>query len=623
MTLRVDTELLLPEAPGAPDRIGTAEGALALHGQAGPRDFLVEGGRVSLSGPERGAVASMTVSGRVRAADIGADVGTAVNVVASPGLLRREHLGPRGSVVETLLAAPALPLAALQWAGVGSSARAPASELRFTLVPGAASTRYHAGPGVVMAIDEARPEEIVVALVHPVPSRWRVEEAPNGGAVVRGVVETGGPLTLLVAAGPEDRVRPALAAGAHLGAHERAAQAPAGDLGLAIASGVPEIDDAVAWARARLRGSLCHPASDVEHPARSFWSALGALAAGDASTALAFLSVLEASGSPLGESSFDRQARGALTLPSGPLAPFVAARIALTFGDATPARSHVHALTPATLDTLRAESDERTWALWALTLELLADALRFGGSDAEVQRLREAAALPPGRATRQVRLPVLGAGAKSGGDGPDRLLRLLLRREPEPVFAPLAEESSDPAGLIEAWSALAAGDVERGWSRWRAALGSGLSGRPGPRGSWDGAEGPRLIGAPGAASVLGGLVHGVLGLAPDAPAGRVSLSPAFPSHARSFDATNLAVGDCRFGLSYRKDKGSVRFVVEPTRGRVPPLLVLAPTLSANRIDAVRVDGAAADLDVVSRGAGLRVQAQLPLDGARSLEIETS
>lgn len=622
MTLHVDAELPLPEAPGTPDRIGEVGGTLVLHGRAGAHELLVEGSRVSLTGRERAEPISVTVSGRVCASEIQADIGAAANVVASPGLVRREHPGPRGSAIQTLLAAPTLPLVALQWVGGGQAA--PVNEVWFTLVPDATSARYRAGSDGVTALDDAHPNEIVVAVLHPTPSRWHVEEAPSGGARVRALVKADGPVTLLVAAGSEDRLSAALAAGANLAAHERAAQAAAGDPGLEIASGIADIDDAVGWARARLRGSLSHPPSDIEDPTRAFWSALGALAAGESGTALACLSVLERSGPPGEGAPTEPRAFGGLVLPTGPLAPFVAARIALTLGDATPSRSQARALTPVRLEELRTTSDEPTWALWTLTLELLADALRFGDSEAEIQRLREAAALPCARASRRVRLPVVGAAAPSGGDGPARLLRLLLRHDPAPALPhPLAAGSSDPADLLEAWRALAAGDIDRGWNRWRSALGSGLSGGSGPRGSWDGPEGAHLVGAPGAASLLGGLVHGLLGLAPDAPAGRVGLSPTFPWHLKSFEASNLAVGECRFRLSYCKGASSVRFEVEPTRGRVPPSLILSPTVAATAVGAARVDGAPADLDVRPAGSGVRVQVQLPLDGPRSLEIQMS
>ncbi len=621
--LRSDPDLPVPDDATTPDRIGMVEGALSLAGRAGARTFLAGGAAVVLAGPERGPIESVVIRGRPCAAEIAADVGPAVNVVAAPSMVRREHVDARGSVVETLLAAPSLPLAAVQWAVPPGALALGRREIGLTLLPGAERVRYRTEAGTVTASDEDRPDEIVVAALRPPPREWRVLESGDRGLVLRAATDADGPVTLLLAAGPEGRARAALAAGAHVTAQERLAQTGEDELGLAVLSGVPEIDDAIAWARKRVWASLAHPESGPAEPQRLFWTALGAMASGDGDSALAALALLEGRDTDATQPSPSRSGPGGLVLPPGPLLPFVAACLALTLDETAAARRQGRALDAVRLRELHACSDEPTWALWSLTLELLADALRHGAPPAEIQRLRDAAALPALNSTRRVRLPVVGTSTWSERAGVAGLLRLLLRRGAEeslrPSFTPQESGASD---LLDAWYRVAAGEPEPGWALWRAAVSAGLQGALGPRGTWDGPDGPRCRGAPGAAAVVGGMVHGILGLTPDAPAGRLELSPAFPSHLRRFEASNLPAGKCRFTLSYERSRSAVRYAVEPTRGRVPPSLVLAPTVPCESVGTLRVDGARADLDVHHTAAGVRVLVQVPLDGPRSLEIET-
>lgn len=615
--VRVDPSLPLPEAPPDPDRIGGAEGQLVLADQARRGTFLIEGDGIAVTGPERGDPHTVTIGGRVRAAQIEPGVGVPVNLVATPGVLRRERIGPAGSTLETLLAAPTIPLVALQW-GAPPGAPAPAvRDLRFTLVPDAASARYRIGPAGVCAVDDSCPDDVTVAVLSPPPAAWRVQEAPSGGVAVAARIDTGGSLTLLLSAGAESRVRTALAGGSHLSAHERAAQGGGSDAGIVVASGVPEIDAAVGWARARLRASLAHADPGPPRAGNLLWSALGSVAVGDAETALAALSVLER----MAEAAPHRTAVSP-EFPEGPLASLVAARIGLGLGDATPARRHARALDPARIEEVRAGSDEATWALWSLSLELLADSLRLGDSESEIQRLRDAAGLRHPSARGHVRLPVVGTSSASAPSGTAALLRVLLGRpRAAPVPTSLLPEGSPGASALRAWQLLTGGEAGPGYALWRSEISAGLRGSLGPRATWDGPDGPRILGSPGAGALLGALVHGLLGLTPDAPAGRVELSPAFPSHVRSFDVTNLVAGSCRFGLSYRRDGPVSRYVVEPTYARVPVSLVLSPTVPAGSIRAIRVDGVEAELDARPHGSGTRVQVQIALDGRRTLEIE--
>ncbi len=628
---RADPGLPLPEASPAPPRIGSAEWGPALPAVAADRAFFVESGAVALGGPERGSVASVSVAGRIVARNVEVDAGPAVNLVAAPGMLRRERLGRSGSIIETLLAAPTLPLAAIQWAPPAGAPRSVGPfDVKLTLAPGAAAARYRAGPTGVTIVEEARPDEPTMAVLHPAPASWTVEEAPEGGVRVRCRVEACERVTLMLASGATERVGAALRAGAHLDAQERRLHGDAVRRGLRVRSGVGELDEGLSWAQERLASALAR--SGPVRPERVFWSALGALAVGDPESSRRALRLLESDARPVGPTSDApsvEPAADALSfesvpdddappLPPGPLATFVAARLALTLGETAPALRHAAALDTARLERIRAGADEPEWALWSLTLETLADALRHGASEQEIRRLREASALPPGGRPGQVRLPMVGASAGSPAT-PASLFRLLLRggrtsRVP-PVRGPVS-------GLLGAWALMAGGETARGYTLWRSALSAGLVGRSGPLGTWEETHEPSIPGAPATATLLSGFVHGLLGCFPDAPTGRLELFPALPEHFTSFEVANLPLGDARLTLTYRREAGLTTYSATPTRGGVPVNLVLVPSLPGARVLAARVDGAPADLEWHPHGSGVRIQVQLPLDRERTLEVET-
>lgn len=610
--LRPDPSLALPDDIVAPPPIDRVEGGPTLAGVAAARSFLVEGGTVALTGLVRGEVGAVAIGGRVVLADVAVDIGAAVNVVAAPGLMRRERLGRFGSVVETLLAPSTLPLAAVQWAFPAARSVVEPIEVAFTLAPNATAVRYHTGPTGLSLVDEAYPDEVTSVVVHPHPATWTVSGTPAGGVRVRTRVERPDVFTVLVASGPPARVRTSLRAGAHLQAQERRVREEATQRGLRVSSGAAALDEGLAWAQARLAGSLSRVGADRIAPDRAFWSALGALAVGDAESAARALGHLEYGEGEEGGTS------GRSTLPAGPLAPLVAARVTLALGDPGPSLRHAETLDPTRLEHLRTESDEATWDLWALTLEMLADALRLSASEAQIGCLREAASLPASADRGGRRLLVVGA--PDPASGPANLLRLLLHRG----SAAGADGHLPPPDrpFLRAWVALARGDVTRGYALWRSELASGLGGSSGPRGSWEGGDAATQGGAPITGTLLGAFAHGLLGYFPDAPSGRVELFPALPRHFKTFDVENLPLADSRFDIRYRRSGRRAIWTVTPTRGRVPADLVLAPTLPGTRVEAIRLDGASVDLDWRPRGSGVQIQVKMPLDQERVLEVET-
>ncbi|HSG48176.1 MAG TPA: hypothetical protein VLA43_10210, partial [Longimicrobiales bacterium] len=121
--------------------------------------------------------------------------------------------------------------------------------------------------------------------------------------------------------------------------------------------------------------------------------------------------------------------------------------------------------------------------------------------------------------------------------------------------------------------------------------------------------------------VLGTLAFGLLGLEPDAPSGRVRIAPALPAHVKDFRVRGIRVGDARLELAYGREGRVHRFHLDALDGRVPPMVVLEPSLPLAALGAVRVDGAPAELTATPAGTRTRLQIQIPVDGPRLLEIE--
>jgi len=174
-----------------------------------------------------------------------------------------------------------------------------------------------------------------------------------------------------------------------------------------------------------------------------------------------------------------------------------------------------------------------------------------------------------------------------------------------------------PGKALGAWTRLRRGDADEGYRTWRSALTTGLLGGPSGRGSWD----PEGIGAPVAGQVLGGLAYGILGLAPDAPSGRIHIAPAFPAHISAFAARRIRLGDTRIDLEYIREGGRHRFELSPTEGRVPATVIFEPSLPGDRAGTTYIDGQPTDLVPVGEGDRLRFRVQLPLDRRRTVEVE--
>jgi hypothetical protein len=210
------------------------------------------------------------------------------------------------------------------------------------------------------------------------------------------------------------------------------------------------------------------------------------------------------------------------------------------------------------------------------------------------------------------------AGDREKGEvGPASLLRLLMGGEGKDVPDPGVITDPSRGEFLRGWTQMRRGDIDEGYGTWRNALTTGLLEGPSGRGSWD----PEGIGAPGAGHVLCGLAYGILGLAPDAPSGRIHIAPSFPAHLSAFTARGIRLGDTRIDLDYRREGGRHRFELSPTEGQVPATVIFEPSLVGDRPGTTYIDGQPTDLAPVNEGNRLRLGVQLPLDGRRTLEVE--
>lgn len=596
---------------------------------SGPGRFLVAGGLAAATGSERGGVDGVRIGARLVAGAVGLAAGTGVNVVSSPGVMRREIVGGAETVLETILPLIHLPGVVAQWRPLDGGGPSSGLVVDFHLLPGASGVRYRVGEGGVRAVPQGADEGTTVELcVHPTPASWTAREARGGGLDVTATVDGADPrtpVTCVVAWGSPARVKGAVGALPALGAHmSRATAGPKPGDGLVLRTGVPALDVGWGWAAARVGASLAwSPPAHGADPGAVFWTGMGALAVGDGVTAAAALELLE-----------NTEARNAevglrAPIPTPAAATLLAARLAMALGDTRAARRHAGALDGDTLERRRRESSQGSWTFWGVALESLADALHHTAPPEALRVLRDAAAAPPGKAGQggPVRLPTLGAPPPDGSAAAE--LSALLRVAGSGGTGHAGRAGGRRTGRghladarLHPWAALASGDVDAGYAAWRRKLDEGLVGSAADgacRGAWDV---PDLLspGAPGAGIVLATGAHGLLGIAPDAPAGRLGLAPAVPSHLRSFRAEGIAVGDARMDLEYVREGAVHRFTLTPRSGRVPPMVVMEPSVPGSRLLEVRVDGRTASLETSANEGRLRVRAQLPLDGDRSLEM---
>ncbi|HEY8483242.1 MAG TPA: hypothetical protein VIL13_01435 [Longimicrobiales bacterium] len=227
------------------------------------------------------------------------------------------------------------------------------------------------------------------------------------------------------------------------------------------------------------------------------------------------------------------------------------------------------------------------------------------------ERVRRAchAALEGGAAVPQTILGELSAAAESAGDG--ALAEELRRRVPAARLARLRTPARASAEASARQVLLSPGDRDPA-SPWGSVLEE--LGRK--------QTDPSVDPATAAALLAASFVHGILGVEPDAPRGRLVLRPAIPPSWSHLEVLRLQLGDAAVSLRYHRDDTVHRFHIEQESGAVPLRLIFEPALPAPALAGARVDGQEASLDPRSVGRIVLVPVQIVLDHERVVELQT-
>ncbi|MDX1645622.1 MAG: hypothetical protein R3304_00655 [Longimicrobiales bacterium] len=635
---RIKTPALV--GPSEVPRIGVDLAGLCRTSSTVDAPFLAEGRAAWALGRESGSGMRVGIGFDTRAVIEPRGLGTAAATLHFPGVVRRHFVGQRGTCTETLVVGRTLPFVVCQWSSPsGSLPEAIAVRIR---APGEADDGTP-GDDSSDPPDPKRDGSTVwlessggATAVTTVPPT-RALQLQSGARILVHPAE-GEHASLVVASGPTETVRSALAASRHLEGHAvRSACGPVD--GLVPHTGVLEIDDGIEWLQARLdaqlhrwisaRGSrVLSPtsqgprASAPERDLTVLGIGLAAVATGLRDGVERLLSIADEASSSYG---------------------LVAARFASVFGDTRFAARAAEAWT--------AGPPPGQDPLGRLAARLLVNALDHSWHPNEMAGLRAMGLASASRDAGPDRAPLVYGGAPSDTDDPTpqpspgerRLptLRAGRRRLQEHVDAgDRAHEAAWWTGLLtsaplpplphgdrsdvqRAREACArfSSDPDGAWVRWRTLLSA-----PPQHGAtlWDVPPPEEARARPGgslSAELLLAFSHGLLGVDADAPAGRIRIAPRLPSHVTDFSLGGVRVGRASLRLHYRRDGRRHVFELVPEEASVPPLVLLEPRVDG-RIRELRIDGDPADLDLREEGSGTSVPVQLPLDGPRTLEIET-
>lgn len=551
---REDSDAILPAAPPKVRAVPATLSGLSVAGMARSDPFSISGDRCVVTGVQTRAGGDLDFDGGI-AMSVAADVGTAANHVMFPGLVRREFVGARGSATEVIVCAPSLALGVVQWSGDGTRQRVTVScRARDADESDAAIEVVEQNDfGVVLRLVR---DQYAVVLATPQPVDVVVHEAE--GSVVFALAA--GTASVVMCAGDRSDVVRALKAAPHLSGHVIRATAGPDREGTYVDSGVTELDDGIAWARARL-GPVFRQMS-TERTDGVVQCGLAALATGDEVVAAGALFRLE-------EGSPERAA--------------LAGRIALALGDPGPATSIAEALVSRGATEWAADDPWHYVALDALSAGLHNTAPDL------ITGLRELRSAVTAVASGGRRLPVVGGA---------------------PPLLPPAE-----ALIVEAGEAFRV-DPDLAWRSWRERLAGGYEGGPQGPATW---HAPHATAGCATAEILLAFVHGCLGVEQDAPSGRLRLAPRFPTHLTRIAIGGIRIGGARLRLEFQREPGKHRYIFTPEFAGVPALLVFEPAVSGI-VDAVLIDGAPAELDRRSEHGRTVVPVQFPLDGTRTIDI---
>jgi len=541
--------------------------------------FLAASRWASVRGTELGGVTAVAVAGIDVLQALKTGAGTCANVLLGPRSLRRELFGAGGTVLETVLVSDRHPGVVAQWrASAGSGL---ALDVMWT-VPGAAAA-HRSARSILRVRPESGPDRLFA--LHPPPDTWEMESGARGLTVRVRVRAEEGAVTLLAGAVPahdegSDLLR-SLAATEPLLVRAEAFAETVRTRCLAVTTGVPELDDGLAWAVARTaaaadpRGRLL---GDPESTGLTvLWTVVGALAAGERAVARDIVR----------ESPTDIERVLALGW------------WVLWTGDARPLERHrsraLEILSPAPDDVIHRVARR-------VTLQAL-------------EALGDRSAATHLRGQPAVRLPTLTGSAKSDG-GREAILSAVFG-DVGPGIHRARSGPRGPERALCAWAHFACGHATEGYELLREHLTDGMRAGTGlwPSGDDSGSHYDPIAAALAPAVVLNGL----FGARSEAPWGRLRLAPQLPPTWTRASLTGVYVGDARISLHYTSNETTRTFVLEQSEGRVPVDLVFEPSVDGV-VSSVLVDDGPTDIVPETKGGRSRVRLQMPLDGERKVVL---
>jgi hypothetical protein len=137
---------------------------------------------------------------------------------------------------------------------------------------------------------------------------------------------------------------------------------------------------------------------------------------------------------------------------------------------------------------------------------------------------------------------------------------------------------------------------------------------------WEAADCNQLPAA-APADTVNAFLHTMLGVAPDAPRGRLRVRLCLPDWLDSLCVENLRMADALVLLQCTREAGHFSYVVEQIAGALPVSLIFEPTFGAP-VQAVFIDDVPAELAVRPHRDRLVAPVQLVLDHQRVLRFMT-
>ncbi len=366
-------DLALPRFAPDPGEIPPPRDGLVRASRADGRERVFAGARSLVRANGLAGVVSVETGGGALTGPIRLAAPPAANLLATPRTLVRERVGAGGGLRETLVVPERLPGAVIQWAG-DAPARGWVLDVELPLAP-SPDTRVRVDGPLLRWAAGSEGAGGVLQLTGPVDGAGWTLMVEQGRARARIAIHPHAqhPVTLLLSAVEAHDRLPSLPALGAVSAHRRRDTLEPHDApGLVVRTGVPDLDDGVAWARAAIRARLVDRGRERHVRGDALADLVrGALAGGEVDVARAALQ-------DLGSTRADAEALALWVAWTGRPEPLLEAR--------------------ASLEPALAEAPD------ALRRRV-AEAAEAGGDEAWAAELRRPVARDGGR-----RLPTLGGG---------------------------------------------------------------------------------------------------------------------------------------------------------------------------------------------------------------------